>query len=66
VARIPASLPAEQPAGAWSEDAPDAAQGDYAGYVERLEEQIAGRATPTKSDAHPGTTDGAPGGDTTP
>jgi hypothetical protein len=47
------NLDAEQPSGACASEPPDAARGAYADYVERLEDQIAGRRAP--SEAHPPT-----------
>lgn len=40
------NLDAEQPSGACASEPPDASGGAYADYVERLEDQIAGRAAP--------------------
>lgn len=43
------NLDAEQPSGACASDPPDAARGAYADYVERLEDQIAGRTAPSEA-----------------
>jgi hypothetical protein len=47
VENLPRSLVTEQPSGGCASDPPDAAETDYADYVERLEQQIdAGRERP--------------------
>jgi hypothetical protein len=48
---LPRNLDAEQPSGACASEPPDGDRGAYADYVERLEDQIAGRTAP--SDTRP-------------
>jgi hypothetical protein len=43
------NLDPEQPSGACASEPPDAARGAYADYVERLEDQIAGRTAPSEA-----------------